>query len=165
MSGKALNTLPAIVMLAMAGGLVALGLQFRATDMAAMASANRNEPVSIPAIPPAPRLEEAATDAYERPLFHRDRQPGQDGPPAQPVDPDNPDAEASNEGAAAPTLKGLIIGERGSKASLMPADGSGAVWAKVGEDVGGWTVEAITSKGVRVRNGDEVAEINFKKDN
>jgi hypothetical protein len=35
----------------------------------------------------------------------------------------------------------------------------------VGEEVGGWTVEAITDHGVRVRNGDNVADIKFSKDN
>lgn len=165
MSGKALNSFPSLVMLAAAAGFVALGLQFRSTDMAAMAAAKSNDPVVIPAVPPAAQVADAATDAFERPLFHRDRQPGPDGPPAA-LPGDDPDApDASTEDAPAPTLKGLIIGVRGGKASLAPSDGSGAVWVKVGEDVGGWTVEAITSKGVRVRNGDEVAELNFKKDN
>lgn len=165
MSGKALNNISSLVMLAAAAGCVALGIQFRSTDMAAMAAAKSNDPIVIPTVPPAAPLAEPATDAFERPLFHRDRQPGPDGPPPAPPSDDPNAPEASTEGAPAPTLKGLIIGVRGSKASLVPSDGSGAVWAKVGEDVGGWTVEAITSKGVRVRNGDEVAELNFKKDN
>jgi hypothetical protein len=39
------------------------------------------------------------------------------------------------------------------------------VWVKVGEKVGDWTVEAIRVRGVRLRNGDNVADIKFSKDN
>lgn len=165
MPGKALKTLLPIVLLAAAGGFATLGIRFRSTDVAAMASVRSKDPVSIAVVPPALQREELATDAYERPLFHNDRQPGQDGPPA-PLPGEDPDgaSDGTAESSGAPTLKGLIIGELGSKASLMPADGASAVWVKVGEEVAGWTVEAITSRGVRVRNGDEVVEINFTKD-
>lgn len=166
MSGKAPKIVPTVAMLAVAGGLVALGIQFRATDMAAMAAAGGTEPVTIPTFPPATQAETEATDAFTRPLFTRDRAPGPDKAPAivnTSTDPDSPDS--SNESSEAPTLKGLIIGERGGRVALQSADASAPVWAKVGEEVGGWTVEAITVRGVRVRNGDNVADIMFSKDN
>lgn len=166
MSGKALNSLvPRIVMLAAAGGLIALGLSFRATDVKAMAKAGSNEPVSIPALPAATPAGEDATDAFTRPLFHRDRAPGPDKAPAVPVDSSNPDiTDSGGEDSPAPQLKGVIIGERGGRVALQSANAAAPVWAKVGEVVDGWTVEAITAKGVRVRNGDDVADIKFSDD-
>ena len=67
MSGKAFNIVPTVAMLAVAGGFVALGIQFRATDMAAMAAAGGTEPVTIPTFPPATQAETEATDAFTRP--------------------------------------------------------------------------------------------------
>ncbi len=166
MSGKASNIIPAVVMLTAAGALVALGIQFRATDMAAMAAATNSEPVTIPPFPPATQAETQATDAFTRPLFTRERAPGPDKAPAIASVSADPDAsDTPDDSATAPILKGLIIGERGGRVALQPADASAAVWVKVGEKVGGWTVEAITVRGVRVRNGDAVADIKFSKDN
>ena len=166
MSGKGINIVPVVGMLAVAGALVALGIQFRTTDMAAMASAGGTEPVTIPSFPPATQAETEATDAFTRPLFTRTRAPGPDKAPAIATVSDDPDApDASEESQTAPTLKGLIIGNRGGRVALQSADASAPVWAKVGEEVGGWTVEAITVRGVRVRKGDTVADIKFSKDN
>lgn len=166
MSGKASNIIPAVAMLAVAGALVALGIQFRVTDMAAMAAAGSTEPVTIPTFPPATQAETDATDAFTRPLFTRDRAPGPDRAPAIVSVSDDPDApDTSDDSDTAPELKGLIIGERGGRVSLQAADAPAGVWVKVGEKVGGWTVEAITARGVRVRNGDNVADIKFSKDN
>lgn len=166
MSGKGINIIPAVVMLAAAGGLLALGIRFRTTDMAAMAAAGGAEPVTIPAFPTATPAETEATDAFTRPLFTRDRAPGPDKAPVTAAVSDDPDApDASEDSQTAPVLKGLIIGERGGRVALQSADASTPVWAKVGEEVGGWTVEAITARGVRVRNGDNVADIKFSKDN
>jgi hypothetical protein len=79
---------------------------------------------------------------------------------------EDPDAPAtSDDPTVAPALKGLIIGERGGRVALQAADAPAAVWVKVGEKVGNWTVEAITVRGVRLRNGDNVAEIKFSKEN
>ncbi len=165
MSGTASNIIPAVVMLAAAGALVVLGVQFRMTDLAAMAAATSSEPVAIPTFPPAVQAETDATDAFTRPLFTRDRAPGPDKAPAvvsASEDPDAPDGD--DDSTTAPVLKGLIIGERGGRVALQAADASTAMWVKVGEQVGGWTVEAITARGVRVRNGDTVADIKFSKD-
>jgi hypothetical protein len=166
MSGKASNAIPAVVMLAAAGALVALGLQFRMTDMAAMAAATSSEPVAIPAFPPPTQAETDATDAFTRPLFTRDRAPGPDRAPAVASVSEDPDApDGADDSGTPPALKGLIIGDRGGRVALQPADAPAAVWVKVGQQVGGWTVEAITARGVRVRNGDNVADIKFSKDN
>lgn len=166
MSGKRINIVPVVGMLAVAGALVTLGVQFRATDVAAMAAAGGTEPVAIPTFPPATQAETEATDAFTRPLFTRTRAPGPDKAPAIATASDDPDApDASDDSQTAPALKGLIIGERGGRVALQAADAAAPVWAKVGEEVGGWTVEAITDHGVRVRNGDNVADIKFSKDN
>jgi hypothetical protein len=166
MSGRGINIVPAVAMLVVAGGFLALGFQFRTTDIAAMAAAGGTEPVAIPTFPPATQAESEATDAFIRPLFTRDRAPGLDKAPAIATVSDDPDApDAAQETQTAPVLKGLIIGERGGRVALQSADAAAPVWAKVGEEVGGWTVEAITDHGVRVRNGDNVADIKFSKDN
>jgi hypothetical protein len=166
MSGKAFNIIPAFVMLAAAGGLVALAIQFRTTDLAAMAATTTSEPVAIPTFPPATQADTQATDAFTRPLFTRDRMPGPDMAPAVASVSEDPDAPAtSDDPTVAPALKGLIIGERGGRVALQAADAPAAVWVKVGEKVGNWTVEAITVRGVRLRNGDNVADIKFSKDN
>lgn len=166
MSGKASNIIPAVLLLAAAGGLTALGVRFRTADVAAMAAATGSEPVTIPTFPPATQADPEATDAFTRPMFTRERAPGPDKAPAPAVAGDDPDApEDTDDSATAPVLKGLIIGERGGRVALQPADAGTAVWVKVGEEVGGWTVEAITARGARVRNGDTVVDIKFSKDN
>lgn len=165
MSGKAIGKLlPVLVLAAAASGLTALGVSFRATDVAAMAAASGGEGVTIPKFPVATPLEDENTEAFTRPMFHRDRAPGPDKAPAGVVsaDPSAPDSPA--EATAAPVLKGLIIGELGARVALQSPDAAAPVWVKRGEEVGGWTVEAITAKGVRIRSGDEVVDVKFSDD-
>jgi hypothetical protein len=164
MSGKAFGILPPLLLATAAAGLTALGLHFRTTDVAAMAKAGGSEAVIIPVFPGPSQPQTESTDAFTRPMFHRDRAPGPDKAPVSPVsaDPDAPNA--TGETSEAPVLKGLIIGELGARVALKSSDAAAPVWVKVGEAVGGWTVEVITSKGVRIRSGDEVVDVKFSDD-
>lgn len=152
-----------------ATGLVLAGLSFRATDPTVPPDIEPGE-VTIPAAPPVSDAPPMATDAFTRPMFHANREPGPDMAPAVPADvaTDPVDGEPAEPGDAPAAdsfvLKGLIIGERGARVALQSANGGAPVWAKVGDAVEGWTVDAIRSDRVVLRNGDEVAEIKLFKD-
>ncbi len=158
-----------VVLGAATAGLIAAGLAFRATD-AAMPPAIEPGEVSIPSAPPVTDAPPMATDAFTRPVFHANREPGPDKAPAVPVDvaTDPIDGEPAEPGDAPAAnsfvLKGLIIGDRGARVALQSPNGGAPVWAKVGDAVEGWTVDAIRSDRVVLRNGDEVAEIKLFKD-
>jgi hypothetical protein len=167
MSGPSLSRvlIPAALVV-VTGGLVALGLQFRATDAAAMANDRGTEEVVIPSAPPVSQPADAKTDAFDRPMFHRNRAPGPDKAPALPAE-TAPDPQATDEpGANAQSfvLKGIIIGERGARASIATADAPAGVWVKVGDDLQGWTIASIGASRVKIRNGDDVADIKFPDD-
>lgn len=154
---------------AAAAGLVLAGLSFRATDATIPPDIEPGE-VTIPTAPPVSDAPPMATDAFTRPLFHANREPGPDKAPAVPADvaPDPVDGEPAEPGDAPAAesfvLKGLIIGERGARVALQAPSGGAPVWAKVGDAVEGWTVDAINADRVRLRNGDQVAEIKLFKD-
>lgn len=157
------------LLLAGIGGLLALGVIFRMTDPTAPTSATGE--VSIPAVPETEEAPPVGTDAFERPLFHRTREPGPDGPPAvtEPsTDPDSTGAEPSTgERAGDPaefTLQGIIVGERGARAAVRGATATGPTWVKRGDEIDGWTVESITTNVVKLRKGDQVAELKFSRD-
>jgi hypothetical protein len=161
-----------LVLGAAAAGLVAAGLAFRAADVTTPPAIEPGE-ISIPAAPPVSEAPPMATDAFTRPVFHANREPGPDKAPAVPADVatdpiDGEPAEPAEPGDAPAgdsfVLKGLIIGDRGARVALQAPSGGAPVWAKVGDEVEGWTVDSITSDRVRLRNGDEIAEIKLFKD-
>lgn len=158
-----------VVLGAATAGLIAAGLAFRATDVTTPPAIEPGE-VTIPTAPPVSDAPAMATDAFTRPVFHANREPGPDKAPAVPTevatDPvDGEPAEPSDAPAAESfVLKGLIIGDRGARVALQSPSGGAPVWAKVGDAVEGWTVDSITSDRVRLRNGDEIAEIKLFKD-
>lgn len=158
-----------LVLGAITAGLVAAGLAFRATDVTAPPAIEPGE-MTIPTAPPVSAPPAMATDAFTRPLFHANREPGPDKAPVLPAEVATGPADGSDgDGGDTPAadsfvLKGLIIGDRGARVALQSPSGGEPVWAKVGDAVEGWTVEAITADRVRIRNGDEVAEIKLFKD-
>jgi hypothetical protein len=152
---------------AMVAGLVAAGLAFRGTDASIPADVDPSE-VTIPAAPPVSEPPAMATDAFTRPVFHANREPGLDKAPSLPTgDPSEPadGEEGDTPPAESFVLKGVIIGDRGARVALQPPSGEAAVWAKVGDAIEGWTVEKISADRVRIRNGDDVAEIKLFQDN
>jgi hypothetical protein len=173
MADMAGQNLPRIVLgavlLVAVGGLIALGVMYRLTDPAAPSGAPGE--VSIPDVPDAEQAPPVGTDAFERPLFHRTREPGPDGPPAFTEPSSDPDTSGAAPGtvrrAADPsqfTLQGIIVGERGARAAVRGATATGPTWVKRGDEVDGWTVESITADIVRLRKGDQVAELKFSRD-
>jgi hypothetical protein len=169
MASQTLPKLAAVLLLGGASaGLVAAGLTFRATDVTALPVSEPGE-VVVPSAPPVSEATPMPTDAFTRPLFHANREPGPDKAPAIPADdvtePSDPEDTASEPASAESfVLKGLIIGDRGARVALQSPNGGAPVWANVGDEVEGWTVEAIKSDRVRLRNGDQVAEIKLFKD-
>ena len=168
MSGQSpLKLMASLVLGAGTVALVASGL----TSITTNAAAPRAEPGSI-AIPEAPATAPTppfGSEAYTRPMFHRDREPGPDRAP--PADVADPAAPTPPDGSPAPagdlsafTLKGVIIGERNARAALLAPGAAEPVWVARGDTLEGWTIEAITANGVRIRNGDDAAEIKFLKD-
>jgi hypothetical protein len=147
--------------------LIAAGTSFRATDATVPPAAEAGE-ISIPSAPPVSEALPMPTDAFTRPMFHANRGPGLDKAPT--VAPDDTTQPAGDPDASEPAaadgfvLKGLIIGDRGARVALQSSSGGAPVWAKVGETVEGWKVESITADRVRIRNGDEVAEIKLFED-
>lgn len=146
-------------------GLVAAGAMFRMTDPAAAPA--DGQPVAIPEVPATEPPPPPGVRAFEQPLFHRNRAPGPDGPPAiaaDPADPSGPAQSASSGDAASFKLKGVIINDRVARVAIQGATATAPVWVSKGEEVDGWTVETITAAMVRLRNGDEVAELKFSRD-
>lgn len=147
-------------------GLVAAGAMFRMTDPAATSA--DGQPVAIPEFPATEPPPPAGKRAFEQPLFHRNRAPGPDGPPAAPAsdpsDPSGPAQTASTGDAAGFKLKGVIINDRVARVAIQGANATAPVWVSKGQQVDGWTVETITAAMVRLRNGDEVAELKFSRD-
>lgn len=167
MSGQGIQSfLPRVVVLAAAAGLAGAGLYFRTIDVTAAAADAEPGEVTIPEVPPVIEPEPATTDAFTRPLFHRDRNPGPDKAPATTVLPDDPGSATTPDPADKPAassfaLKGVIIGDRGARVALQAEGAAAPVWARVGQVVDGWTVTSITAQRVRLRNGDETAELKF----
>lgn len=161
MSGALNKIVPAVVLLAAAAALAGAGVMFLTTDETATAGAGA-EDISIPSAPPVVDAADLPTAAFTRPMFHRDRAPGSDKAPAVSSNDTSAIPETGEEPAAGFRLKGVIIGERGARVALQ-ADGAGApTWAGVGDVVDGWTVEAVNARRVRLRNGDDVIEIQFE---
>lgn len=151
--------------------LAGAGILSLATDPKATRTSVDQDPVIVPAVPPAAAIPPIGTDAFTRPMFNRDRAQGPDKAP--PAAADNADPSASSGVDTAPdaagdmsamTVKGVIISDRGARAALQSPGATSLIWVTSGETVDGWTVESITSSAVRMRNGDEVAELSVRKD-
>lgn len=141
--------------------LLGAGVVFMTTDP--LTPSGTGQAMEIPAVPETVQPPEPGTEAFERPMFNRDREPGPDGPPAQAGA--NPSADASGRGDAAKfSLRGIIIGERGARAALQPHTAPEPTWVGAGDTLDGWKVESIKEKLVRLRNGDDVVELKFSGD-
>ncbi len=147
--------------------LLGAGVIFRTTDPLTP-TGDVSAEVEIPAMPETGDAPELGTEAFTRPMFSRDRAPGGDKAPAATVengDPTQPsDSGDASEDPSAFALKGIIIGERGARAALQPANAAEPTWVGAGDTVGGWKVESINAERVRLRSGDEVVEIKFSRD-
>jgi hypothetical protein len=146
--------------------LLGAAIIFRTTDPLTP-SGGPSAIVEIPAMPETGATPEQGTAAFTRPMFSRDRAPG--GDVAPPItsdgnDPTQPSGNDTGEDPGAFALKGIIIGERGARAALQPANAAEPTWVGAGDTVGGWKVESINAERVRLRNGDEVVEIKFSRD-
>lgn len=103
----------------------------------------------------------AVSESLARPLFHRTRRPFQAAPEiieeAIPVDVPEVVAEQPTPVARPPLrLVGLSASNGRHRALLsIGEDGSEPRWYGVGDSVEGWTIDAITSKDVRLGNGNE----------
>jgi len=169
MSGQPLPKLVlSLVLVAASAALVGVGITSLTTDAKAPNGAASQPPVVVPAVPPAEVVPPIGTDAFTRPMFNRDRAQGPDKAP--PPTSDTPDSStAANtdntpDDMSAMEVKGVIISDRGASAGLR-APGSGALtWVRIGDTINGWKVEAITVSSVRIRNGEDVAEINVSED-
>jgi hypothetical protein len=157
-----------LVLIGASAALVGAGFMSLTTDATAPRTNVNQEPVIVPAVPPAVAIPPMGTDAFTRPMFNRDRALGPDKAP--PVTADNADPFSQNPAdtpdapgdMTAMTVKGVIISDRGARAALQ-APGSGALaWVKAGDTVNGWKVESITASAVRIRNGDDVAELKVR---
>lgn len=158
-----------LVLIGASAALAGAGVMSLATDAEAPRTVVDQEPVIVPAVPPAAVIPPIGTDAFIRPMFNRDRAQGPDNAP--PAAADNADPSSSNSGSApdAPgdmtmTVKGVIISDRGARAALQAPGSSVLTWVGAGETVDGWKVESITASTVRLRNGDAVAELKVRED-
>lgn len=159
-----------LVLIGASAALAGAGVISFATDAKAPRINVRQEPVIVPAVPPAVAIPPIGTDAFTRPMFNRDRAQGPDKAP--PVTADNADPSSSNtgDGSDAPgdvtamTARGVIISDRGARAALQIPGSSALTWVGAGETVDGWKVESITENTVRIRNGDDVAELKVRED-
>jgi hypothetical protein len=142
-----------------AGGFTFAGVQFMGADASLIADAASVAPIQLPDIPPPADPELLSAEAFNRPVFHPERTPIDDpGTPAVNV------ASANVETDKGPTavdykLRGVVIGDGPARAGLLQPGSNELVWVKTGQDLEGWTVESVSSDGVRLRSGDEVAEI------
>lgn len=165
MGGAAIPGLLVPAALALATfGLSAAGVQFLGTDPAALSSAESSEPMEMPAIPPAAGPVLMSEEALRRPVFHRDRAPIDD-PGAAPA------AAAADQTESGPAsgppafeLRGVVIMDGIARAGLLPPGTSELTWVTKGQDINGWTVEAVTDSAVRLRSGDETAVISIIRD-
>jgi len=159
-----------LVLIGASAALAGAGVMSLATDAEAPRTVVDQEPVIVPAVPPAAVIPPIGTDAFTRPMFNRDRAQGPDNAP--PATADNADPSSSNPGSApdapgdmtAMTVKGVIISDRGARAALQAPGSSVLTWVGAGETVDGWKVESITASTVRLRNGDDVAELKVRED-
>lgn len=160
-----------VVLIGASAALIGLGIVSLTTDAKAARGEAGKEPVVIPAVPPIEAAPEIATDAFTRPMFHRDREPGPDkAPPASATDPSDPSVPPSDNEPGAPgdasaiLVKGIIIGVNGARAGLLTPTSGSLVWVKSGDTFDGWKVESINASRVRISNGDEVVEIKIRED-
>ncbi len=159
----AANALPGLVVSAAlalgVGGFTYAGAQFMGADASLAGDAASVAPIQLPEIPPPADPELLSAEATNRPVFHPARLPIDDpGAPAVNVASANVDAVKAT-GAVDYKLRGVVIGDGPARAGLLRPGSSELVWVKAGQDLEGWSVEAVTADGVRLRSGDEVAEI------
>lgn len=168
--------LPKLVLSLLVAGaavvLTALGIIWLTTDAKIARADASKEPVTIPVVPSPEAVPEAGTDAFTRPMFHRDRALGPDKAPivpetdpADPSDPGSPDVTSAGPGdASAITVKGIIINGNGARAALQSSGSTELTWVRRGDTFDGWKVDSIGASGVRISNGDEVVEVKVRKD-
>lgn len=160
-----------VLLIGASAALIGSGILSLTTDAKVMRPDAEQEPVTIPAVPPIETAPEVGTDAFVRPMFHRNRAPGPDkAPPQSAIDLADPSAPVTGNEPDAPgdasafVVKGIIIGENGARAALQnPGDGS-LTWVRSGETIQGWKVDSINANRVRISNGDEVVEIKVRED-
>jgi hypothetical protein len=161
-----------VLLIGASAALVGVGIISLTTDARSQRGDASKEPVTIPAMPPIETPPDVGTDAYTRPMFHRDRAPGPDkAPPQSATDPSNPSdptstGNAPDAAADASNLvvKGIIIGENGARAGLQNPGDATLTWVRAGETIQGWKVESINASRVRISNGDDVVEIKVRED-
>ncbi len=143
-----MSRLPRLAILGVAlAGLVVLQVRHQAEPPPPPA------PVAAPAgpavLPPPPRLAPVVltglSDMVERPLFSPDRRP----PPPAKIDP----AAAPPPATVNLTLIGTIVTSHGKLAVVMPDKAAKAEYVGEGEVVGGWRVETIEGREIRLTNG------------
>lgn len=159
----AANALPGLVVSAAlalgVGGFTYAGAQFMSADPSLVGDAASVAPIQLPEIPPPADPELLSAEATSRPVFHPERLPIDDpGLPAVDASSDKVDAVKAND-AVNYKLRGVVIGDGPARAGVLQPGSSELVWVKAGQNLEGWTVEAVTADGVRLRSGDEVAEI------
>ncbi len=159
MSGLTLHRYLATIGLAVASAaFFAAGFVFLASDGGIQAVAVEAREPSLPVIPDTQPPSSQGDEAFRRPLFQRDRRAIDDGfddaaPP--------PGVVASGSDIR---VTGILINGSRARASLDLADGDAPVWSSVGDQLGGWTVDAITPERVRLRSGDEVVDLSLDED-
>lgn len=150
--------LATIGLVAASATLFATGFGFLASDATIETIAVEARELPVPVIPDTLPPSLAGDQAFRRPLFQRDRQASDD--PSD-VAPSPSSATVSGNDMR---VKGILINGVRARASVQLADGDEPVWLSVGDEVGAWTVDAITPEQVRLRNGDEVAELRLYQD-
>lgn len=160
-----------LVLVGASAALVGAGVMYLTTDAKTPRIDANQAPVTVPEVPPATAIPPLGADAFNRPMFNRDRAQGPDKAP--PATTDNGDPSTSSGTSNAPgaprdmsamTVKGIIVSDRGARAALQ-APGSGALtWVSAGDTIDGWKVDSITASTVRISNGDETAEIKIRED-
>ena len=150
--------LATIGLVAASAALFAAGFGFLASDAAVETIAVEAREPPVPIIPDTLPPTLAGDQAFRRPLFQRDRQAT-----------DDPSDIASSPSRVTVSgndmrVKGILINGARARASVQLADGDEPVWLSVGDEAGAWTVDTITPEQVRLRNGDEVAELRLYED-
>ena len=162
------KTVLAVILFGSSAALVAAGLSFLTTNAAAPRAGAAASPVALPAVPSPEAVLPIGTDAFTRPMFHRDRAPGPDKAPAIAPDASGPTpADSATDDAtdgSGVSIRGIIVSDRGPRAALQSSRTGTLTWVRVGDTVDSWKVETISATTVRIRKDDEVVELKIRED-